>query len=831
MTPESCYTFKHTLMQDMMIDMMAENERLSAIRQAQSEIFELEFSNTWASKFREIMAHVMRSPFSVFQFPFNLYKLWREITSNRSSRLLGGASFDAVLSSYKTGGFDAVKTLLTESAVSPGIRANGYIALSRYLMPIDPECACEAASLAYEADPRPCRRKWLAFRRHDAGDVTGADVLLAVLPTPMAFSPREAVLKQNIIRFARKERKLSASMKLAHIIPKKNDMPVFSLSHPDPLPPLKKDQSRGEGGNLHFSDPPESFFPLHPLGGEGRVRGEQMGMQFPADRLNRIDPQVDDPPLDSEKNDEFRWDGDRLYTLLKKEKRSRTSIDRKDNRLFVQSTLPDGRHDYLCASQDIPVGAIARDGVIKTYLDVSPGLHIQYALICFDKEKKRIGHVIHPVDKNNTYAFPDGTTFIRFWLRVEGGGQAVVRSLFWQHCRLAPERILHQSSVLLLTHHYPSDDDLYRNAFVHRRVKLYQARGVIVDVFRFRSGEFVHYHAFQNVDVITGGEDALHQLLGSGRISRVLVHFLSSAMWTILRCYPQIKMTVWVHGSEIQPWHRRAFNYSDAQALEKAKHSSQKRMQFWKETLDPLPSYLGLVFVSRYLAEEVMDDLGFRLPEDHYTIIHNPIDTTLFGYHPKPAHQRMRILSIRPYASPKYANDLTVQAILELSARPFFHELEFRLIGDGKLFDETVKPVLAFPNVRIERRFVTQTEMASLYLEYGVFLNPTRWDSQGVSRDEAMACGLVPITNKVSAIPEFVDERCGFLADPEDACGLASAIERLYESPALFVQMSRAAAKRVRRQSDALFMIEKELEWIGIQAHEVQQAALRHHHC
>ncbi|MFP3409955.1 hypothetical protein SB757_35630, partial [Pseudomonas sp. SIMBA_065] len=74
-----------------------------------------------------------------------------------------------------------------------------------------------------------------------------------------------------------------------------------------------------------------------------------------------------------------------------------------------------------------------------------------------------------------------------------------------------------------------------------------------------------------------------------------------------------------------------------------------------------------LVFVSRYFAEEVMEDVGFRIPEESYEIIHNPIDTDIFNYKKKPESQRFKVLSIRPYASAKYANDLSVAAIKLLS--------------------------------------------------------------------------------------------------------------------------------------------------------------------
>src|SRR5690606_12855860 len=88
---------------------------------------------------------------------------------------------------------------------------------------------------------------------------------------------------------------------------------------------------------------------------------------------------------------------------------------------------------------------------------------------------------------------------------------------------------------------------------------------------------------------------------------------------------------------------------------------------------------------------------------------------------------------------------------------------------------------------------------------------PSRIDSQGVSRDEAMASGLVPITNRVSAIPEFVDDSCALIVEPEDWRGMADAIRRLYHQPELFLELSEAAARRVREQSGKEQTLRREL--------------------
>lgn len=227
------------------------------------------------------------------------------------------------------------------------------------------------------------------------------------------------------------------------------------------------------------------------------------------------------------------------------------------------------------------------------------------------------------------------------------------------------------------------------------------------------------------------------------------------------------------------------------------------------------PKNLKLVFVSRYLADGVIGDLGVDMPDSLYEIIHNPIDTKLFSYQPKPVEQRMRVLSIRPFASRIYANDLTLKATLALQEYDWFEQLEFRIVGEGRLFDETVAPLRNLANVTVEERFLKQGEIAEMHSRYGVFLCPTRMDSQDVSRDEAMSSGLVPVTNDVAAIPEFVDETCGILAPPEDHQALASGIARMVESPELFTSLSTAAAHRVRSQSSLDQVIAKELSLVG----------------
>lgn len=493
-------------------------------------------------------------------------------------------------------------------------------------------------------------------------------------------------------------------------------------------------------------------------------------------------------------------------------KSSNVSFQMEEHGWLVTSTLEDGKHEYIYAARDLTPEELEGNEQLKFFLDVTPGLNLQLVMLFLDAQKQRISHVIKHANRNKVVEVPPETAYIRMGWRVYQGGCAEIKGLLLGHKDLQPAEMLGRAEHLLVTNHYPSYEDLYRNGFVHSRVSAYRERDVHVDVFRLRKDDAATYHEFEDIDVITGSQTTLRKLLDTGRYRKVLVHFLDPAMWEVLKEYVhKIEVVVWVHGAEVQPWWRREYNYASEDQLQVAKLESDKRMSFWRALLSPMPENLKLVFVSRYFADEVMEDVGVQLSSSQYEIIHNPINTDIFSYQQKPVEYRKKILSIRPYASPKYANDLSAKAIMLLAKEPFFDQLEFRMIGDGPLFDEILDPLRVYPNVHIERRFLKQHEIAALHKEYGVFLCPTRMDAQGVSRDEAMASGLVPITNAVAAIPEFVDEDSGALVAAEDASGIAMAISMLYTDQAKFEYLSQNAALRVRHQTCSSIIVQQEL--------------------
>ena len=370
--------------------------------------------------------------------------------------------------------------------------------------------------------------------------------------------------------------------------------------------------------------------------------------------------------------------------------------------------------------------------------------------------------------------------------------------------------------IFLLCRGYPDKDDLYNYPFLHRRALWYRKFGHEVRVFVL--SDKARSYVFESSPVETGDAAAMRDAAARFAPDCIAAHGIADDLWGALANLPErIPVLGWVHGSEFIALYKTNYPDPNDPRRQKQQKIHTRRKQFWRGLVQDWPDNLKLVFVSQDAAERSQQDIGCSLPADSWRVIHNPIDTQLFDYTEKTQDQRFNVLSIRPYANWTYANDLAVGAIVRMSTHPLFERFSFRLVGDGELFEQVLAPVRKFANVTLEKRFLTQAEISAVHKEDGVFLVPTRADTQGVSRDEAMSSGLVPVTNAVAAVPEFVSPDCACLAPPSDAAGLAGGMLEMAQNPALFLARSKQAAARVRRQSAAGIIIPTELALLADQ--------------
>ncbi len=370
-----------------------------------------------------------------------------------------------------------------------------------------------------------------------------------------------------------------------------------------------------------------------------------------------------------------------------------------------------------------------------------------------------------------------------------------------------------QNRYLVIVPGYPSDKHRYNNAFVHSRVKAYKQEGILVDVFSV--DQLGSSYEFDGVNVTVGSLKQLKEQLMSQQYTKLLVHFaLSKIMKIILETNPNAQMIIWVHGYEALHWKRRIgfFELKTWHRMIGYVLINHRQLSYLNKLIKSSPQNITLVFVSKWMRDVFISDTRSTGRLIKGVIIPNSIDTENFVYIPKSADQRLQVLSIRPYSSKKYANDLSIDTVLELSKRPHFNQYHFTFYGDGRLFKSLTDKIKHFDNVEIHRQFLSHPQIIQLHQKNGIMLIPTRQDSQGVSMGEAMSSGLVPIASNNTAIPEFLDSSSGFLTN--NSKEMADAIESLAQDPELFLRMSQAAAQRVRVQCAQDVVIQQEIDLI-----------------
>jgi L-malate glycosyltransferase len=366
--------------------------------------------------------------------------------------------------------------------------------------------------------------------------------------------------------------------------------------------------------------------------------------------------------------------------------------------------------------------------------------------------------------------------------------------------------------LLVLDENYPHLDNLMGDVFVHVRLKEYSKSHVVKAVsFFHKPGKLIYEDIqLQLCDNIASVVDAV----GEFKPDRILIHFYQSWMLeSVIRKF-DVPVIIWVHGYEALGWYRRLFNYSlySPVFLRYIKKNTLQQIQFRRliNYSNKTPQ-VSFVFVSDWMRRVTETDTLSFISKKH--IIPNPIDTNLFLYKKKNAELRKKILLLRSFSTRKYANDISVEAVLKLSKRSVFKDVEFTFIGEGALYDKLTASLKGFSNVNFEKRAIRQVAIPNLHLQHGIFLCPTRQDAQGVSMCEAMSSGLIPVTSNNTAIPEFVaNEQSGFITN--NSTEIANAIEKLYSQPEMFETISENAADSIRKKCSLQSVISRELKLI-----------------
>ena len=182
---------------------------------------------------------------------------------------------------------------------------------------------------------------------------------------------------------------------------------------------------------------------------------------------------------------------------------------------------------------------------------------------------------------------------------------------------------------------------------------------------------------------------------------------------------------------------------------------------------------ITLVPVSDWLGDSLRMSALRRLP---IHTIHNGIDINLFKPTKKMdrCNKKFIVLGVAAVWDARKGLDDFIKL------RALLPKDDFTIILVGL----TKKQIRSLPDgVRGIERTQSVVELANLYSEADVFVNPTYSDNFPTTNLEALACGTPVITYNTGGSPEAIDEMTGRVVNQGDINALAQSIHNLKEHP------------------------------------------------
>ena len=375
-----------------------------------------------------------------------------------------------------------------------------------------------------------------------------------------------------------------------------------------------------------------------------------------------------------------------------------------------------------------------------------------------------------------------------------------------------------KNDTLVITPSYPSEEHKYLSGFVHSRITAYKKNGIDVDVAVVYDYLNMSKYTFEGIDVTRMSYLKLRNLLCLKKYKRILIHFFDEKYFNVLQgCdLTDTEIFVWVHGPETLYWDLPCFvtpYFSERYKLDYNQIADFKNRDIMISKINNMPN-VKFVFVSEWIKKksEELIDIKFN----NYVVIPNIIDVDLFNYEKKSKDKMKKIFMLRRYDDiDKYAVDVSVRTILELSKRPNFEQYEFNIYGNGNVWDKLFKPILNFPNVHFYRSFFTHEEISKLHKQNGIALFPTRYDAQGVSMCEAGSSGLLVVSSDNDAIKEFIPYEDGNIIDTENYIAYADFIEKVSNDPKLFEKICKDTRDKIVKKCSFDATVNKEIELLS----------------
>jgi glycosyltransferase involved in cell wall biosynthesis len=257
----------------------------------------------------------------------------------------------------------------------------------------------------------------------------------------------------------------------------------------------------------------------------------------------------------------------------------------------------------------------------------------------------------------------------------------------------------------------------------------------------------------------TGKVDCLHVMANSGWSWQL---YAAPAVW--IGCLRKVPVVVNYRGGDAERYFRASIKW-----------------------VAPTLRNASAIIVPSGFLEQVFSIFGFRAE-----IIPNIVDLNKFAF----KHR----VSLADINSPRlvitrnlekiYGIETAIEAVAILKQR--FPKIKVFIAGSGPLHDVLLKQVEELclaENVEFTGK-LTPEQIAGLYHDVDIMLNPTTVDNMPNSVLEALANGLPVVTTNVGGIPYIVsDNETALLVDMNNPVMMAAKVEQLIDNPGLYEKL------------------------------------------
>lgn len=284
----------------------------------------------------------------------------------------------------------------------------------------------------------------------------------------------------------------------------------------------------------------------------------------------------------------------------------------------------------------------------------------------------------------------------------------------------------------------------------------------------------------------------LHNIHGYYINYEILFNYLQSidtpVVWTLHDCWAFTGHCAHFVEQECYKWRIGCDNCPLRDSYPKSFSDRANKNYKLKSTLVRSRRNIAIVPVSNWLANFVRQSF---LKDKQITVINNGIDTNVFYPQQTQEKEYYNILGVSStWSNSKGLNDFyKLRTILDAD------KYHITLVGLTK------QQIADLPDgiIGIERTNSIQ-ELAHIYSDASVFVNPTYADTFPTTNLEALSCGTPIVTYKTGGCPETICSNSGIIVEQGDIKALKRAIEQVCSNGKAYY--NRACRKRAEEYFD-----------------------------